>query len=151
MSTPEGRVKTKVSKWLKELRRCWPFMPVQSGYGAVALDYIVCIRGAFVSIETKAPGGELTPTQQATKAAIIAAGGVVLVIWDDDSLSNAREIINGLRGSIFGHAAFYPEARRLYDQHLRAVEQGKTPAAPARRDHGASGAQSQRHAVSRSR
>ena len=133
--TPEGRVKAKVSKWLKSLGDdCWPFMPVQSGFGRPALDYVNCIRGVFVSIETKKPGGELTPTQQGTKAAILAAGGIVLVIWDDESLNTARKIIDGL----VRNYGLSTKAHELYEQHLRAVEQGKTPASSTGRHHGAS-------------
>lgn len=155
MSTPEGKVKRKVSAWLKELDRCWPFMPVQSGYGAPALDYIVCIKGVFVSIETKKPGGALTPTQQATKKTILDAGGMVLVVWDDESLATARKIIDGIEcyyQQPYGPDTYLTaEARKLYSQHLRAVEQGKTPAASTRRDHGAPGKPSGRRAVSRPR
>lgn len=82
--TPEGRVKAKINKALKALGvDCWRFMPVQSGYGTPALDYLLCIRGRFVAIEAKKPGGKLTPLQEGTKAAMEAAGGIVLVIDDE--------------------------------------------------------------------
>ena len=74
--TPEGRVKKIVKKALDLLGdECWRFMPVQSGYGSVALDFLHAVRGRFVAIETKAPGKDLTPLQESTKAAIEAAGG----------------------------------------------------------------------------
>lgn len=95
--TPEGRVKAKVTKALKLMGKdCWRFMPVQSGYGSAALDYLLCIKGRFVAIETKAPGNKLTPMQEGTKAAIEAAGGIVLVVWDEDSLAIAMKIILAL-------------------------------------------------------
>lgn len=95
--TPEGRVKAKVHRALKTLGPdCWKFMPVQSGYGTVALDFLLAIRGRFVAIETKAPGKTLTPLQEVTKAAIEAAGGIVLVVWDESSLEIAMKVILAL-------------------------------------------------------
>jgi len=95
--TPEGRVKAKVKKALDKLGTdCWRFMPVQTGYGVPALDYLLCIRGRFVAIETKAPGKRLTALQEGTKAAMEAAGGIVLVVWDETSLEIAMKIILAL-------------------------------------------------------
>jgi hypothetical protein len=95
--TPEGRVKAKVKKALDTLGTdCWRFMPVQTGFGTPALDFLLSIRGRFVAIETKAPGKKLTPLQEGTKAAIEAAGGIVLVVWDESSLAIAMKIILAL-------------------------------------------------------
>lgn len=95
--TPEGRVKAKVNRALKTLGPdCWKFMPVQSGYGTVALDYLLSIKGRFVAIETKAPGKSLTPLQEGTKTAIEAAGGIVLVVWDETTLEIAMKVILAL-------------------------------------------------------
>jgi hypothetical protein len=95
--TPEGRVKAKVKKALDTLGAdCWRFMPVQTGFGSPALDYLLSIRGRFVAIETKAPGRKLTPLQEGTKAAIEAAGGIVLIVWDETSLEIAMKIIFAL-------------------------------------------------------
>lgn len=92
--TPEGKVKKKVNAALKALGAdCWRFMPVQTGYGSPALDYLICFKGRFIAIETKAPGKKLTPLQESTKAAIEAAGGIVLIVWDEDSLVIATRII----------------------------------------------------------
>lgn len=95
--TPEGKVKRAVNKALSALGAdCWRFCPVQSGYGAPALDYLLSIRGRFVAIETKAPGKKLTTMQESTKAAIEAAGGIVLVVWDEGSLAVSMKIILAL-------------------------------------------------------
>lgn len=95
--TPEGRVKKMVKVALTKLGDdCWRFMPVQAGFGSVALDFLSCVRGRFVAIETKAPGKKLTPLQEGTKAAIEAAGGIVLVVWDEGSLAIAMKIILAL-------------------------------------------------------
>ena len=84
--TPEGKVKALVNKAFKNFPYTWKFMPVQMGMGIPALDYLFCINGRFVAIETKVPGKHLTPRQEQTAAAIRAAGGLVYVVYDDDSL-----------------------------------------------------------------
>lgn len=94
--TPEGRVKAKVKRALATLPACYRFMPVQTGFGSQTLDYLCCIWGRFVAIETKAPGKDLTPMQRSTKADIEAAGGIVLVVWDEDTLATAMKIILAL-------------------------------------------------------
>jgi len=92
--TPEGKVKKKVNAALKALGvDCWRFMPVQTGYGSPALDYLICFKGRFIAIETKAPGKKLTPLQESTKAAMEAAGALVLIVDGDESLENARRTI----------------------------------------------------------
>lgn len=129
MSTPEGRVKAKVTRWLKSLGEdCWYFMPVQSGFGRPALDYECCIRGWSVAIETKAPGGEMSPTQKATRDAKLAAGGLVLMIWDDVSLNTCKEIVSGIIPWPDGGASLSDKARDLYRTHLQTVVlPGKAP------------------------
>lgn len=92
--TPEGKVKAKVKVALKSLGSdCWRFMPVQNGFGSVSLDFMLCYKGRFIAIETKAPGKTLTPLQETTKAQMEAAGGIVLVVWDEPSLAIAMKII----------------------------------------------------------
>ena len=73
MTTPEGRVKAALKKYLG-LGTYW-FMPVQTGYGATSLDFLVCLHGKFVGYECKAPGKKLTPRQEHVARQIWAAGG----------------------------------------------------------------------------
>lgn len=127
--TPEGRVKAKVKKALDQLGPdCWRFMPVQSGYGSVALDFLISIRGRFVAIETKAPGKKLTPLQEATKAAIEAAGGLVFVVWDETSLEIAMKIILALEFAPNAPYDNYPlsaiRTAAHYDGDIRALRIG---------------------------
>lgn len=92
MATPEGKIKTKVKERLqREFGAAhWRFMPVQSGFGSVALDLLICVCGRFIAIETKAdPSKKLTPLQQTTAALIRSAGGLVFVVSDDASLDEA--------------------------------------------------------------
>ena len=95
--TPEGRVKAKVKRELKALAldgyKVYSFMPVQNGMGTPSLDFINCINGYFVAIETKAPGKVLTPRQETTACAMVDAGALVLVVCDDETLEGAFEQI----------------------------------------------------------
>jgi hypothetical protein len=81
--TPEGKVKQKVSGLLKATPRLYYDMPVPGGFGGSTLDYVGCHRGDFFAIETKKPGGKLTPRQRQTIARMEAAGGKVFVIDGD--------------------------------------------------------------------
>lgn len=74
MSTPESKVKAKLKEHLRKNNAYW-FMPVQTGYGATSLDFLVCQDGEFYAYETKAAGGKLTPRQELVARQIRAAGG----------------------------------------------------------------------------
>lgn len=79
MTTPEGRVKSKV----KELLSKYPVYgnwPVPGGYGTPMLDFVGCYKGWFFTIETKAEGEKLTPRQQYIAEEILAAGGLVFIV-----------------------------------------------------------------------
>jgi len=170
--TPEGRVKKKVKAALDTLGSdCWRFMPVQTGYGAPALDYLLAIRGRFVAIETKAPGKKLTALQEGTKAAIEAAGGIVLVVWDESSLAIAMKIILALefapdapQRNHVGHLSnclraestnytgewlaqrFTPKDEGSDQQHGGTEHACEAAYKTTRRDHGAPGTPPQRRA-----
>lgn len=79
--TPEGKVKAKVKKMLKE-HNAYQFWPVQTGYGAATLDCIGCHEGIFFAIETKAPGKHMTARQNNTAHAMRQAGAVVFCIGE---------------------------------------------------------------------
>lgn len=81
-------MKAGVKKTLTSLG-AWFYMPVQNGMGVVGIpDIIACIDGRLVAIETKAPGKRknVTPNQANQLNAILAAGGVSLVIDDPADL-----------------------------------------------------------------
>ena len=86
--TPEGRVKEAVKRRLKALGAYY-YMPVSNGMGRVgAPDFIVCLDGRFIAIETKAPGkrGNTTPNQDRELQAIRDAYGFALVVDDAQQL-----------------------------------------------------------------
>lgn len=87
--TPEGKVKAKVKQILKEYG-VYYFMPVQTGYGGVALDFLCCHRGRFFAIETKAIGKKLTGLQEYTVKTIEDAGGTVFVIHSEQEAEGLR-------------------------------------------------------------
>lgn len=117
--TPEGKVKAKVRKWLKErYPNAWVGMPVQMGFGRNNfLDFHVIIpkpvtvyRGVIgkgieshrvglpVAIETKAAAGTLTKRQEQTIRELEHAGVMVFVIRDAADIKRAqREIDARLR------------------------------------------------------
>ena len=77
--TPEGKVKEKVKKVLKEYNAYY-HMPVQNGMGKPSLDFICCHKGRFLAIETKTEKGKLTLRQQVTIDEMQKAGAIALVI-----------------------------------------------------------------------
>jgi len=82
--TPEGKVKKEVRRVLDSLGAYY-VMPVTGGYGKQgAPDFLVCHRGKFFGIETKAGKGKLTVLQEMNLKRIVETGGVALVIREDD-------------------------------------------------------------------
>jgi hypothetical protein len=74
MGTPESKVKAELKQHLRD-QGAYVFMPVQTGYGAATLDFLVCLDGRFYGFETKARGKKLTPRQELVSQQIRAAGG----------------------------------------------------------------------------
>ena len=98
--TPEAKIKAKVKKLLAE-HNAYYFMPVQTGYGAQTLDFLVCAYGLFIGIETKVPGRKPTANQQRVVEAIQGAGGIAVVEYGDlfglaDVLEDARNVKEAL-------------------------------------------------------
>lgn len=86
--TPEGEVKAKIDKILNNSPvPLWYFKPVQIGYGKRALDYICCIAGRFVAIETKAPGKQPTAIQRVTSLDMFQSGAMVWHISNDEGIA----------------------------------------------------------------
>jgi hypothetical protein len=85
--TPEGKVKAMVKKGLASLKsKPYIFMPVQSGFGSTTLDFLACVGGKFVAIETKADHTKsLTPRQVIITEMMHMAGAKVYVVYDQQS------------------------------------------------------------------
>jgi len=93
--TPEGKIKRAVSRAIAKFPNVYKFMPVPAGFGPSSLDYLLCVNGHFLAIETKAPGKKLTPRQQLCAKQITDAGGLVLVI-DSEDMSELLLILDRL-------------------------------------------------------
>ena len=95
MSTPEGKVKAKLVKLLKE-HDVYYFFPATGGYGRSGVpDVVGCAAGCFFAIECKAEGKVATPLQEKEMAAIRSSGGVAFVY--DGTMSN-DELIRRILG-----------------------------------------------------
>jgi hypothetical protein len=105
LSGEEKKVKDKL-KMLLKADGSYFFMPVQMGMGATTVDFLCCVPveitpemvgmviGAFVGIETKAPGKVPSPRQQLTMQEIKNAYGVA--VWGDD----AATIFNTVKSKV---------------------------------------------------
>ena len=93
--TPEGKVKSKVDQVLKHFGAYY-HKPVVNGMGKPSLDYVCCYRGRFFSIETKAPGKDLTTRQEVTKSEMESAGGAVFKVSCKEELEVVIEWIQGV-------------------------------------------------------
>jgi hypothetical protein len=83
-TTPEGKVKKAVRRVLDELGAYY-VMPVTGGFGRQgAPDFLICHQGKFFGIETKAGKGKLTTLQEINLKKIVEAGGVALVVREED-------------------------------------------------------------------
>ena len=79
-STPEKKVKDKVTKLLKSMG-IYYFSPATHGFGRSGVpDLICCYNGLFVGIECKAGNNTPTALQEKEMQAIRTAGGYTFVI-----------------------------------------------------------------------
>ena len=91
--TPEAKVKKKVVAVLKK-HEAYYFYPVTGGYGYSGVpDVIACHDGRFIGIECKAGSNKPTPLQQKNLSDIQAAGGVSLVV-NEDNINTVEELFN---------------------------------------------------------
>lgn len=96
--TPEKKVKNKVTTLLKAAGAYY-FYPVTSGYGSSGVpDIVACYKGRFLGIECKAGRGKTTALQEHNLAQIEQAGGIALVINEN----NIHEVESWL--NIISHA-----------------------------------------------
>lgn len=84
--TPEGKVKKQVKALLDGYDRVHTFMPVPSGFGRQGVDFHCGVAGYALYIETKAPGGDLSPRQREFCWNVAAAGNAVFIVSDSGGL-----------------------------------------------------------------
>ena len=102
--TPEGRIKSMMTKRLKIIQARYPGMlayrmPVLRGMGKPLLDYIVCANGQWIMIETKRSAKhDLTAQQKATMREFEAAGARVWRVYDEVTADGAsKDIVSCLK------------------------------------------------------
>jgi hypothetical protein len=96
--TPEGAVKKRVKETLKELG-AWYAMPMGTGYGHSGIpDFLVCLDGVFIAIETKAGKGTTTALQDREIKRIHEAKGIAIIVREDNLETLARDLKMMIRG-----------------------------------------------------
>lgn len=96
--TPEGKVKAMVKKILDNTPQCWYFLPVQNGMGQSGIpDFICCVRGKFLAIETKSKhtSRKLTALQARQIELINTASGTAVVI-NEDNIDDLERVVRDL-------------------------------------------------------
>jgi hypothetical protein len=92
----EGDVKREVKKLLKKYNAWW-YMPVPTGFGKAGVpDFICCIDGSFLAIETKYGSNKPTANQEREIREIKLAGGAALVI-NEKNLPSLEDTLEPLR------------------------------------------------------
>lgn len=96
--TPEGKIKDAVKKMLKKYApKVWYFMPVSLGMGKHGIpDIIICCKGEFLAVETKAPDKDPTALQHRCMTEILEAEGNVWVVNSMDRLTHLEEYIKDI-------------------------------------------------------
>lgn len=95
--TPEGKVKEKVKRLLKQYDpKLYYFMPRGTTYGTSGVpDFIGCFEGRFFGIETKAGSNKPTAMQEHQMSLIEMAGGMSFVVNEDpETLQRVKDWID---------------------------------------------------------
>ncbi len=91
--TPEAKVKKAIRRILETSGAYWA-MPIGSGYGNAGVpDFLVIHRGRGIGVEAKAGKGRTTALQEAHLQKIREAGGVALVV-NENNLNELERILN---------------------------------------------------------
>tara|TARA_R110000822_G_scaffold648_1_gene2844 strand:+ start:53 stop:346 length:294 start_codon:yes stop_codon:yes gene_type:complete len=94
--TPEAKVKAAVRKLLVEFG-IYYFSPSANGFGRAGIpDIICCFQGKFIAIECKAGKGKTTALQDRELNAIRAAGGMAMVI-NENNIIELKEKLQWMR------------------------------------------------------
>jgi Holliday junction resolvase len=90
--TPEAKVKKVVVQQLKDMGAYY-FYPVTGGYGRSGVpDIVGCYQGLFFGIECKAGKNKPTPLQEKNLKEISEAGGLALVV-NEENMRMTRELL----------------------------------------------------------
>ena len=90
--TPEAKVKKRIKKLLAEYNVYYA-MPIGTMFGNSGVpDFLCCVRGRFLAIEAKAGKGRTTALQEKHLKDIREAGGVALVV-NEDNLDELEKLL----------------------------------------------------------
>jgi len=82
--TPEAKVKAKIKAILKA-HGAYYAMPIGTGLGNSGVpDFLICVKGRFMAVEAKAGKGRTTALQEKNLREIDRAGGLTLVITEEN-------------------------------------------------------------------
>lgn len=95
MATPESKVKDKI-KAICKARGVYYAMPVMGGMASNGTpDFLLCYKGVFVAIEAKAGKGKATPLQLVRLNEIVKAGGIAVII-NENNITSFSEILDNI-------------------------------------------------------
>jgi len=102
--TPEALVKAKV-KAVLESEGVYYFMPPANGFGRAGVpDFVCCVNGLFLAIETKANGNKPTALQVREIETIRRNNGVAVVV-DETNWDMVRDMVRRLKLTIISQAS----------------------------------------------
>ena len=91
-SQNEALVKKRVKELFKQ-HGVWFAMPVAGSFGRAGIpDFLCCINGWFLAVETKSGRGKCTRLQELELEAIGKAGGLNLVV-NEDNFDDLRDLV----------------------------------------------------------
>lgn len=95
MTTPEKKVKQRLTKELKRIGAYW-FYPATGGYGRSGVpDIVGCYRGVFFGFECKAGKNKATALQLQNINQINDAGGFSIVV-NEENIDRAIALLDVL-------------------------------------------------------
>ena len=100
--TPEGKVKRKLDRLLKQLG-VWYFCPMGGAFGKAGIpDRIAIVRGRFIGIEVKADEkSKPTALQLKCGEQIEAAGGVWFLVNGDATLAAMEKVLRAMLEDVY--------------------------------------------------
>ena len=100
MTTPEGKVKSRVRDLLARYQGMYSYWPVPSGYGRTTIDVIGCYRGRFFAIEVKAGNKKPTLKQAEELKNMGLAMGMTFKVNDQGGLEEIEQWLDKLTEEI---------------------------------------------------
>ena len=95
--TPEGRIKSRLARMLKQFS-VWNYSPQSGPFGRAGVpDRLVLYKGHFVGIECKASEkSKPTALQSKCMADIERAGGRCFVVYDEATINEVKIYLEGV-------------------------------------------------------